>query len=105
MLQAGSGVRDEAPFFLELCRVDLAASKTLLQDFQGVGGAERNLTEVERLVRGYFHDRDNLEPVSRKKLRRRLSQVASHEHVGRRFNLFRDQPLFWMKSYLFNKLP
>lgn len=36
--------------------------------------AERNLAEVERLVRGYFHDRDDLEPVSRKELRRRLRE-------------------------------
>jgi rhodanese-related sulfurtransferase/DNA-binding transcriptional ArsR family regulator len=33
--------------------------------------AERNLAEVERLVRSYFHDRDGLEPVSRKELLRR----------------------------------
>jgi len=38
------------------------------------GIAERNLAEVERLVRGYFHDRDGLEPVSRKELRRRLRE-------------------------------
>ena len=37
MLRAGSGVRDEASLFLELRRVDLAASETLLQDFQGGG--------------------------------------------------------------------
>src|SRR5215470_15898940 len=34
--------------------------------------AERNLAEVERVVRSYFHDRDSLEPVSRAKLVRRL---------------------------------
>lgn len=33
--------------------------------------AERNVAEVERLVRVYFHDRDSLEPVSREELRRR----------------------------------
>src|SRR3989304_5515579 len=38
--------------------------------------AERNLAEVERLVRGYFYDRDNLEPVSRKDLLRRLRKGA-----------------------------
>ena len=38
--------------------------------------AERNLAEVERLVRGYFHDRDNLEPVSREDLLRRLREGA-----------------------------
>ena len=37
MSQAGLGVRDKASLFLELRRVDLAASETLLQDFQGVG--------------------------------------------------------------------
>ena len=35
MLRAGLGVRDEESLFLELRRVDLAASETLLQDFQG----------------------------------------------------------------------
>jgi ArsR family transcriptional regulator len=30
--------------------------------------AERNVAEVERLVRSYFNDRDSLEPVSRKEL-------------------------------------
>jgi ArsR family transcriptional regulator len=34
--------------------------------------AERNLAEVERVVRSYFHDRDSLEPVSRSQLLRRL---------------------------------
>lgn len=38
--------------------------------------AERNLGEVERLVRGYFQKRDDLEPVSRKDLLRRLRQGA-----------------------------
>jgi rhodanese-related sulfurtransferase/DNA-binding transcriptional ArsR family regulator len=33
--------------------------------------AERNVAEVERLVRSYFHDRDGLEPVSREELLRR----------------------------------
>jgi rhodanese-related sulfurtransferase/DNA-binding MarR family transcriptional regulator len=32
--------------------------------------AERNLAEVERVVRSYFHDRDGLEPVSREELLR-----------------------------------
>ena len=36
MSRAELGVRDEASLFLELRRVDLAASETLLQDFQGV---------------------------------------------------------------------
>jgi rhodanese-related sulfurtransferase/DNA-binding transcriptional ArsR family regulator len=30
--------------------------------------AERNVAEVERLIRSYFDDRDSLEPVSRKEL-------------------------------------
>jgi rhodanese-related sulfurtransferase/DNA-binding transcriptional ArsR family regulator len=33
---------------------------------------ERNLAEVREVVRGYFHGRDALEPVSRKELVRRL---------------------------------
>ncbi len=33
--------------------------------------AERNVAEVERLVRSYFHERDSLEPVSRKELLQR----------------------------------
>jgi ArsR family transcriptional regulator len=34
--------------------------------------AERNLAEVDRVVRGYFADRDSLEPVSRAALLERL---------------------------------
>jgi rhodanese-related sulfurtransferase len=34
--------------------------------------AERNSAEVERVVRGYFQDRDSLEPVSRPELMERL---------------------------------
>lgn len=34
--------------------------------------AERNLTEVERVVRGYFDKRDDLEPVSRNELLNRM---------------------------------
>jgi rhodanese-related sulfurtransferase/DNA-binding transcriptional ArsR family regulator len=33
--------------------------------------AERNVAEVERLVRGYFNDRDSLEPISREELLQR----------------------------------
>lgn len=36
--------------------------------------AERNLAEVERVVRGYFHERDSLEPVSREALAQRLRE-------------------------------
>ena len=34
--------------------------------------AERNLAEVERVVRSYFYHRDSLEPVSRSELARRV---------------------------------
>ncbi len=34
--------------------------------------AEHNLAEVDRVVRGYFHDRDSLEPVSRLELMDRI---------------------------------
>lgn len=34
--------------------------------------AERNIAEVDRVVRSYFQDRDGLEAISRKELRRRL---------------------------------
>jgi ArsR family transcriptional regulator len=36
--------------------------------------AERNIGEVERILRSYFHARDDLEPVSRTELRRRMKQ-------------------------------
>lgn len=36
--------------------------------------AERNLAEVERIVRSYFRDRDRMEPVSRLELMDRLKQ-------------------------------
>jgi rhodanese-related sulfurtransferase len=36
--------------------------------------AERNVGEVERILRSYFHARDDLEPVSRTDLRRRMKQ-------------------------------
>jgi ArsR family transcriptional regulator len=34
--------------------------------------AERNLGEVQQVMRRYFHERDSLEPVSRQELRKRL---------------------------------
>src|SRR5262245_29136165 len=34
--------------------------------------AERNVGEVERILRSYFHERDELEPVSRAELGRRM---------------------------------
>jgi rhodanese-related sulfurtransferase len=36
--------------------------------------AERNIGEVERILRSYFHARDGLEPVSRTELQRRMKQ-------------------------------
>ncbi len=36
--------------------------------------AERNVAAVDRVVRSYFHARDDLEAVSRKELRRRLRE-------------------------------
>jgi rhodanese-related sulfurtransferase/DNA-binding transcriptional ArsR family regulator len=36
--------------------------------------AERNVGEVERILRSYFHDRDGLEPISRAELARRMKQ-------------------------------
>jgi len=41
----------------------------LLSSLHGI--AERNLAEVERLVRNYFHARDELEPITREELLRR----------------------------------
>ena len=38
--------------------------------------AERNIAEVERIVRHYFHDRDSLEPISREGLLERLRTGA-----------------------------
>jgi rhodanese-related sulfurtransferase/predicted transcriptional regulator len=36
--------------------------------------AERNVGEVERILRSYFHERDGLEPISRAELARRMKQ-------------------------------
>jgi rhodanese-related sulfurtransferase/biotin operon repressor len=36
--------------------------------------AERNVVEVERILRSYFHARDDLEPVSRAELTKRMKQ-------------------------------
>jgi ArsR family transcriptional regulator len=46
----------------------------LLAALRGI--AERNLAEVDRVVRGYFQERDDLEPVSRKELWKRLRKGA-----------------------------
>ena len=42
----------------------------LLAGLRGI--AERNLAEVAKVVRGYFEKRDDLEPVSRKELLKRM---------------------------------
>jgi len=36
--------------------------------------AEKNVAEVDRIIRTYFHERDNLEPVPRAELTRRIKQ-------------------------------
>lgn len=46
----------------------------LLAALRGI--AERNLAEVANVVRGYFQSRDDLEPVSRKELLRRLRRKS-----------------------------
>jgi rhodanese-related sulfurtransferase/DNA-binding transcriptional ArsR family regulator len=43
---------------------------TLLASLRTV--AERNLAEVDRIVRGYFDDRDSMEPVTREELTQRM---------------------------------
>jgi len=57
-------------------RVLYSLSDPLVLDLTGALGrvAERNLAEVRGAVRGYFHERDSLEPVSRKELVRRLKE-------------------------------
>lgn len=49
-----------------LYRIADEAVVTLLTALRHV--AERNLAEVERIVRGYFADRDDMEPISREEL-------------------------------------
>jgi ArsR family transcriptional regulator len=36
--------------------------------------AERNVSEVDRILRSYFHERDGLEPISRAELAKRMKQ-------------------------------
>jgi rhodanese-related sulfurtransferase/DNA-binding transcriptional ArsR family regulator len=57
-------------------RVLYSLSDPLVLDLTGAlrRVAERNLAEVRGVVRGYFHERDSLEPVSRKELVRRLKE-------------------------------
>lgn len=38
--------------------------------------AERNVAEVAKILQNYFHDRDSLEPISRKELQQRLRKRA-----------------------------
>jgi hypothetical protein len=35
---------------------------------------QSNVAEVDRIVRSYFLDRDNLEPISRQELRERMKK-------------------------------
>jgi ArsR family transcriptional regulator len=46
----------------------------LLAALRGI--AERNVAEVEKVIRGYFQARDDLEPVSRKELLKRMRKGA-----------------------------
>lgn len=62
--------RRQAKFVLYRLADD--AVLTMLAAMQNV--AERNLGEVERILRSYFHDRDDLEPVSRTELMQRIKQ-------------------------------
>ncbi|MBG0792474.1 metalloregulator ArsR/SmtB family transcription factor [Methylocystis sp. H62] len=49
------------------------ADDAVLDLLAALGGlAERNMAEVERLMRCYFHDRDAMEAVSREELLRRI---------------------------------
>lgn len=51
------------------------ADDTVLEVLAGLRRvAERNVAEVDRVVRSYFQARDDLEAVSRKELRRRLRE-------------------------------
>jgi rhodanese-related sulfurtransferase/predicted transcriptional regulator len=62
--------RREAKFVLYRLADD--AVLTMLAAMHRV--AERNIGEVERILRSYFHERDDLEPVSRAELARRMKQ-------------------------------
>ena len=62
--------RRQAKFVLYRLADD--AVLTMLAAMQKV--AERNVGEVERILRSYFHERDALEPVSRAELARRMKQ-------------------------------
>ena len=62
--------RRQAKFVLYRLADD--AVLTMLAAMQKV--AQRNVGEVERILRSYFHERDGLEPVSRAELTRRMKQ-------------------------------
>lgn len=62
--------RRQAKFVLYRLADD--AVLTMLAAMQKV--AERNVGEVERILRCYFHARDDLEPVSRAELTKRMKQ-------------------------------
>ena len=62
--------RRQAKFVL--CRLTDDSVLTMLSAMHKV--AERNVGEVERILRSYFHERDELEPVSRAELSRRMKQ-------------------------------
>ena len=64
------GARRQAKFVLYRLADD--AVLTMLAAMHKV--AERNLGEVERVLRSYFHARDDLEPVSRTELAKRMKQ-------------------------------
>jgi rhodanese-related sulfurtransferase/DNA-binding transcriptional ArsR family regulator len=55
-----------------LYRLTDDAVLTMLAAMQKV--AERNVGEVERILRSYFHERDELEPVSRVELTQRMKK-------------------------------
>ena len=53
------------------------ADDAVLDLLAALGGiAERNVAEVQQVMRRYFHDRDSLEPISRSELRKRLRSGA-----------------------------
>ena len=53
------------------------ADDAVLDLLAALGGiAERNIAEVQQVMRRYFHDRDSLEPISRNELRKRLRSGA-----------------------------
>lgn len=62
--------RRQAKFVLY--RLADEAVLTMLAAMQKV--AERNVAEVDRILRSYFHARDDLEPVTRAELARRMKQ-------------------------------